>query len=138
MQNVSFNKIRHSLHRDVKAARAKFETVISRKYESLQEFSKFCDEHPEALSYLSEDGQRRQLLTRSTSSSSKSYHILLYDPEVLEQFEDHEVFIDGTFDAEPKINGCNQLVTILATKFNTVWMILFLYVSNSAQNSLSP
>lgn len=66
------------------------------------------------------ENKRSKLKFKVIASSSQSHHVLFYDPELMEQFSDHEIFCDGTFDARPKISNCNQLFTILARKYNVV------------------
>lgn len=64
--------------------------------------------------------RKKELQYKLIKSSSKSYHVIIYDPELVEQFDEHEIFCDGTFDVRPKISNCNQVLTILARKYNVV------------------
>lgn len=112
--------MQRTLQRECAKARATLGSVIKNKYENLQEFGEYVTSYPDKLGYTTKDGIHRKIMARHFNSSSASNHVLLYDPELMEYFTDDEIFVDGTFDALPRIGKVNQLLTILGTKYNVV------------------
>lgn len=122
--------MQRTLQRECAKARTALGTVLKNKYETLQEFGEYASSNPDKLSYTTRDGVARKIRAEVFRSSSKSYHVLLYDPELLDKFTVEEIFVDGTFDARPQIKHLNQLLTILATKFNTVSSITICHLQH--------
>lgn len=112
--------MQRTLQRECANARTTLGSVIKNKYDSLQQFGEYASSDPDKLSYMTKDGITRKIIAKVLNSSSKSYHVLLCDPELLEKFTNDEIFVDGTFDARPQIKHVNQLLMILGTKYNTV------------------
>lgn len=90
-------------------------------YKNIFEFAQHVEEHPETLTYTDSNNQEKSLKGKLIKSSATGkHHYLLYDPELLDQFEDCETQVDGTFFSCPKIKGVKQMVTIMAKKYNEV------------------
>lgn len=54
-------------------------------------------------------------------SSSKSYHLIFYNNELAQEFEEYDdQFGDGTFTICPNIPGVSQVLTVMGRKYNTV------------------
>lgn len=53
------------------------------------------------LKLVSAEGVERSLTGKLITSSSRTHHYLMYDPELIEKFGECETFWDGTFDARP-------------------------------------
>lgn len=126
-KEVSFNKMQRTLQRECAKARTILGTVIDNKYDNLKQFGEYITEHPDDLSYETNDGITRKIKAKVFNSSSKSYHVLFYDDELMNKFTRDEIFIDGTFDARPQIKQVNQLLTILGTKYNMVCFKIYIH-----------
>lgn len=74
-------------------------------------------------SYKKKASHLKKLRFKLVKSSSASHHIILYDPVLMAEFSDHEIFVDGTFDVRPKVSKCSQVLTILARKYDVVSII---------------
>lgn len=119
-KDVSFFQMQRSLQRECNKARSTLTSVLENKYENLKQFGEYITSKPDSLKYTTTDGIDRKIEARVLCSSSKSDHVLLYDSELLRKFTPDEIFVDGTFDARPKIKKCNQLLTVLGIKYNVV------------------
>lgn len=107
-------------------------------YEDIKSFGEFLELHPEDLNYKSpvEPGSKVEgIKSRLIESSSKAYHVLFFDEELLINFTIHDVFIDGTFKSRPNIRGVSQLLTIMGKINGEVryFLISFLYVKHKSK-----
>lgn len=101
---------------------------LSDSYNSIEKFAKHIKNHPESLSYVGEDGKERRLTGMLIDLSSKNskkpkHHYLMYDEDLVNEFKETTIHLDGTFFTRPKIKGINQFFTIMATKYNEVILI---------------
>lgn len=86
------------------------------KYRDIKSFGEFLEKHPEELNYQNpdkHDSKKEAIKSRLIKSSSKAYHVLFFDAELLRKFTINDVFIDGTFKSRPNIRGISQLLTIM-------------------------
>lgn len=113
--------MRKSLQR-VKAAQGPTANAeLKDSYKNIFDFAQHVEEHPETLTYTDKNEQNKGLKGKLIKSSATGkHHHLLYDPELMDQFEECETHFDGTFFSCPKIKGVKQLVTIMAKKNNEV------------------
>lgn len=113
--------MQRTLQRNRSKIKPTIESGLKSTYKSIWQFAKHMEDHPEDL--VSEDvhGTKRQLEGKLIKSSSRTYHYLMYDKELMNEFKDgEEIYLDGTFDARPKIGGVGQVLTIMAKKYNVV------------------
>lgn len=116
----TFSEIRSTLNRVKSKAEPTLKTGLEDSYKSIKEFAKHVEENPGCLSYTGDDGIERKLKSKLIQSSSKTFHYLIYDDELINQFKETEMHLDGTFFSRTKINRVNQFFSIMATKFNEV------------------
>lgn len=76
--------------------------------------------HPEDLKITNDEGVELALKGELVKSSSKSYHYIMYDPELAAKFDEHETYWDGTFDFRPRIKKVGQFFTIMGMRANVV------------------
>lgn len=119
---ASFAELQRSLQRKRSNAKPQCLSGLKNSYKSIWKFAKHCEEHPEDLKLVDEHGKEHgQLQGKLIKSSSRTYHYLMYDKELMEEFsEGNEVKLDGTFDTRPRVQGVGQLLTIMSKKFNVV------------------
>ena len=98
---------------------------FKQKYVNLQELGKDLQENPSHVSYEKEDGTKASLKSKLVQSSSKHYHLIFYDEELLSEFKDESVFIDGTFKSRPNVKGVVQLLTVMGKRHNKVKTPIF-------------
>lgn len=91
---------------------------VEETYKSVTELAEHLQNHPEDLTIISKDGTVKQLQFKLVKS--KGNHLILYDPEMIHNFNEHTVQVDGTFDAVPKVKKVTQLVTLMSKKYNVV------------------
>lgn len=117
---VSFPQIQPTLQRIRLQKRSNMPATLARSYKSIWHFAQHFESHPEDLSYVGADGLKRSLQGKLIKSSSKTYHYLMWDNELMSQFTENETFWDGTFESRPKIKNVGQFFTIMGMKHNTV------------------
>lgn len=93
---------------------------VDEMYRSIFELGQHLEKHPGDLTILANDGSVKQLQAQLVQSSSRTYHLILYDPEMISNFDEHTVQMDGTFNAVPRVKGVTQLLTLMAKKYNVV------------------
>ena len=105
--------------------RAGFIDLEKKIFDSLEDLGTYLNERfPDKKIKFTDDLDESTIEFVLLSSSSKSYHILFYDVELLKQFnEGNELFVDGTFDVRPSIKGLSQFLTIMCRKNNVVSII---------------
>lgn len=111
--------LRRSLQRALLEAKKTITESIDNKYENLNAFCDYLTRKPDALT-IEKRGEKITLETAVMESSSKSKHVVMFDRELAEKFEEDEIYVDGTFDAVPQIKGVHQLLVLLGTKYNVV------------------
>lgn len=118
---VSFPSVQRTSQRNRSNIKPDVESGLKRRYKSIWKFAKHMEDHPEDMISKDAEGNKRQLKGKLIRSSSKTYHFFMYDEELMNEFNDgEEIYLDGTFDARPKIDGVGQLLTIMAKKYNVV------------------
>lgn len=91
-------------------------STMASKYQNIKSFGEFLEQHPEDLNYKNPekpDSKPEAIKSRLIQSSSKAYHVLFFDEDLLKNFTIHDIFIDGTFKSRPNIRGVTQLLTIM-------------------------
>lgn len=78
------------------------------------------EENPEELTLAGADGVKNEVKGKLIKSSSKTYHYLMYDEELMSEFKDNETYWDGTFDSRPRIKGVGQFFTVMGEKAGVV------------------
>lgn len=95
-------------------------TGLEGTYSSIKKLVEHLGNHPEDLISVASDGTRKKLQYEMIKTENKTYHLLLYDPETMNEFTDHETGLDGTFDTTPRIKEVKQILTIMRKKYNVV------------------
>lgn len=117
---AGFPQIQKTIQRKRAEAKPTAGSKLPRTFKSIWHFAKFIEENPEELVVQAEDGTKHALIAKLIRSSSKTYHFLMYDKELLEEFKDNDTFWDGTFDSRPRIKNVNQFFTIMGEKAGVV------------------
>lgn len=116
--------LRRTIQRALAGAKETVNEILKDKYATLDEFAKHVTENPEALK-IEKNGRKMSLQVEVVESSSKSRHVILFDPELVEGVTTDPAHIDGTFDAVPSMKGANQLLVVLVTRYNVVSIISY-------------
>lgn len=95
-------------------------TGLQGRYKTIKQLVEHLEDHPESLKSVATDGTVKSLKYELIKTEAKRYHLLLYDPVVLQEYTDNDVSFDGTFDATPKVKEVKQLVTMMGKKYNVV------------------
>ena len=107
---ASFASLKHTI---LKTKAAELDKQLKYDYSSVNSFFEDLQTQPQVQSSL-------------LSSTSRGLHIVIYDQELIDQFNNYnDLFIDATFKALPKVKGITQMLTIMAKKFDIVRMIVF-------------
>ena len=94
---------------------------LPKDFNSIKELGEYLKKNPLKIT-ISENNQLYSLDSYLVESSKQGHHIILYDKDLINQFDSEtEFFLDGTFKVVPKgLKGCKQLLTIMAKKFDKV------------------
>lgn len=125
-KSASFPEMQKRLQRERAKAQPENELGLEGSYKSVYQLNKHLELYPEDLTSTAKDGTLKTLQHKMIISSSATCHMLLYDPELMNQFTDNEVKVDGTFDSVTQVKGVQQLVTIMGTKYNVVSFCQFI------------
>lgn len=120
---ASYPEIQKTIQRARSKAQPTFNSSANRTYKSIWHFAKDVEEKPDILVSEGADGVKRHLTGELVKSSSKTYHFIMYDPELANEFTENETFWDGTFEVRPKIKNVGQFFTIMGLKNNVVSQI---------------
>ena len=120
-EDVSFVSIQKTLYNagKKKSGKLNFSTHV---FKDVYEFGKFLEENPDQVKYTDESGDST-ISFKMIQSSSKSFHVILFDKSLLAKCKKSRIYVDGTFDTRPRIKGICQFVTIMAKLEYIVSMI---------------
>lgn len=118
-KGVEFPKISKTIQDALKSSVIR--SGIKSKYPSLKEFGKHLKANPSFLTMSDKKGLKLNLSAELLKSSKNSYHVILYDHDLISKFDDGNViFIDSTFKVRPDIKHVSQFMTIMAKIHNVV------------------
>lgn len=82
-------------------------------YESLKDY-------PDVLVHKFSETNISVLKVELLSSSSESFHLAIYNEELLKEFTFHDNFGDATFSICPDVKGVHQIFIVMGKKYFTV------------------
>lgn len=91
--------------------------IPGQTFQNIEEFGAYLQENPDCLKANEEDAETF-FNFKLVHSSSKSYHLILYNKELFEEcVNSTEIFSDATFDVKPSnIKKVLQMFTIMVKK----------------------
>lgn len=98
-------------------------TVIKKMYPTVQAFGEHLEKHPESLQFeIGKDDKKRTISVQAKllRSSSKYYHLVFYNEDLVKEFSSNDHFGDGTFSIRPDVEGCVQVFVVLGKKYSVV------------------
>lgn len=117
---ASFPELEKTIQREKAKAQPTAGSNLRNTYKSIWHFAKHMEENPEDLTMTGEDGAKIALKGELIKSSSKTYHYVMYDPELAEKFTTNETYWDGTFDSRPRIKQVGQFFTVMGMRAGVV------------------
>lgn len=101
-------------------SRTIIETVVKKIYPTVKEFGEHLKKNPECLKFeIKDDENKTQVMTIQAEllqSSSKYFHLVFWDEELLKEFSSNDQFGDGTFSIRPDVEGIVQVFVVMAKK----------------------
>ena len=102
----------------LRAKRVRQSSQVKYEYGSLKDLNDHIVQTPDILHGNS---NMHHLEAALIMSSSKASHFVIYNPELMSAFNNHnDIFIDGTYKTRPKVKGVSQLLTVMAKIYDIV------------------
>lgn len=110
---------------------------VKDSYPSIWYSAQHVQDKDDLLKSVGPDGTERSLQSKPIQSSSKTYHLLLYDESLMSEFTENETFWDGAFDAKPRIKNLEQLFTLMGVKYGVVSAICLSHWFNQVNANIT-
>lgn len=95
---------------------------LRNKYSNITQFYETLKQFPNALTLKRKDGTSSGLEIELLQSSSKCFHLALYDSKLVQQLLEKDNFCDATFSICPNVEGVKQIFIAMGKKCNVVSM----------------